>query len=552
MDNTQPPRNFVVDDDAVSSLGIPSVFDSMNGVGRDIASSAENKEISYFRGISGNATICALSTACLNYNLIVSAYIMYILIRNDAVSPTEAAIFITFVLTGVLVGMVFFGISADVEGRKSSYRACLGLLLIGGALSVLSGLFLPGLVVQLTLTRFLAMIGAGGLYPFVSNMGTHEKGASQAQLVNTPVVMIFGPLGSLGFILGTLMVVILHSSINSADVAWRVLLGTGLIPAIWLGAYDVVDTLPESWLKRKAEDDPGGTLRVPSYRQDLCSHLSKSFYKDVGILLGTSYRHLMFWTSFAWFFSDALLYGNFALQALVIRSVLENGSLLDDDTTVGTTTVAVIGLGTSVAFWVGNIASIYAMRSTSLFGLQLQGLVACSVLYLIITLCSGFLVITDEVCVLILVLYTLTYFAMGYGPAPATYLLPSIIFSADVRVTANGLSASFGKVGSILLVFFSVDYDIDITGLMAFLSVFSILGSAVTLVEALAYRRAIASAQAKASGTQWFPSERDRERQLYLNHFGTSVAPSTLSEAGREDELVYYREQSESDPLLAP
>ena len=192
MDSQQPPLNFVVDDDAISSLGTPSVFDSIYSMERNIASSAENKEISYFRGVSDNATICALSTICLNYNLIISAYIMYILIRNNGVSPTEAAIFITFVLTGFIVGMVFFGLSADVEGRKASFCVCLGLMIVGCSLSVLSGLLLPGLMLQLTLTRFLAMIGMGGLYPLVSHMVTSDRGASQMRLANTSTVAIFG------------------------------------------------------------------------------------------------------------------------------------------------------------------------------------------------------------------------------------------------------------------------------------------------------------------------------------------------------------------------
>ena len=555
MDNqSQPTRSFVFDDDGISSLGTPSVFEhSVDSMGRNIASSAAAKEISYFRGISDNASICALSMVCLNYNLVIAAYVMYILIRSDGVSPTEAAIFITLVLSGVVVGMVFFGFSGDVEGRKSSFRACIGLMVVGGVLSAFSGLFIGGLMVQLTLTRFMAMIGAGGLYPLVANMALNSKGSSQVQLANTSTVMIYGPLGGLGFVLGTLMVVIIGTSLSSADVAWRVLLATGLIPALYLGTYEVSDTLPDSWVKRKTEDAlRGDNALMPSYRQDLCTHLSKSFYQDLGVLFGPSCRDLMFWTSLAWFFSDALCYGNFAMQAVIIRSVLENGSLEDDDTTVGATTVAVIGLGTSVAFWVGGIASVYAMKSTSVLGLQLQGLAQCSLLYVIITLCSGLLVMTDGNIILILTLYTSSYFAMGYGPAPATYLLPCIVFPADLRSTANGLSAAFGKIGAVLFVFFSMDYDIDITGLMAFLGVFSLFGGATTLVTVLVYRRAITNAQEKASGRQFFPSEQARERQLNLERDGASGITSHLSQQEREEDIQYYREQNENDPLIAP
>ena len=158
----------------------------------------------------------------------------------------------------------------------------------------------------------------------------------------------------------------------------------------------------------------------------------------------------------------------------------------------------------------GNVASVYAMKSTSLLGLQLQGLVACSLLYLVITLCSSFMVITG-VCIFLLVMYALTYFAMGYGPTPATYLVPSIVFPAKCTNTANGLCATFGKVGAVLFVFFSMDYDIDITGLMAFLGVFSILGGASTLVEILSYRKAITDAQARHRAHNGFNQNSTRE-----------------------------------------
>ena len=125
-----------------------------------------------------------------------------------------------------------------------------------------------------------------------------------------------------------------------------VALATGLIPVLWLSTYEVSDTLPDSWNKSKAEHITKNHKLMPSYRQDACTHLSRSFYKDLGFCSKASHRDVFFWASFSCFFSDALFYGNFAMQAVVIRSVLENGSLVDDDTTVGTTTVAVVGLGT--------------------------------------------------------------------------------------------------------------------------------------------------------------------------------------------------------------
>ena len=78
------------------------------------------------------------------------------------------------------------------------------------------------------------------------------------------------------------------------------------------------------------------------------------------------------------------------------------------------------------------------------------------------------------------------------GPAPATFLVPSLLFSAGsgVRSTANGLAAGCGKLGSIagLLVVGYAGFDISAT--MTFFGAVAVLGVAASLVTIREHMRA--------------------------------------------------------------
>lgn len=51
---------------------------------------------------------------------------------------------------------------------------------------------------------------------------------------------------------------------------------------------------------------------------------------------------------------------------------------------------------------------------------------------------------------LLVFLYGLTFFFANYGPNTTTFILPSLVYSAECRSTFNGLSAAFGKLGALV------------------------------------------------------------------------------------------------------
>lgn len=111
--------------------------------------------------------------------------------------------------------------------------------------------------------------------------------------------------------------------------------------------------------------------------------------------------------------------------------------------------------------------------------------------------------------------------ACNKGPAPATFLVPSLLFSAGsgVRSTANGLAAGCGKLGSIagLLVVGYAGFDISAT--MTFFGAVGVLGVAASLftirehmrAEPSHYFRSPSSSSSSSTGKQVRVS-----RSLYL------------------------------------
>ena len=52
--------------------------------------------------------------------------------------------------------------------------------------------------------------------------------------------------------------------------------------------------------------------------------------------------------------------------------------------------------------------------------------------------------------ILLVSLYGLTFFFANYGPNTTTFILPSLVYSAECRSTFNGLSAACGKLGALV------------------------------------------------------------------------------------------------------
>lgn len=526
---------------AIDSVGY-LVDDPSLAMSSDLGSLGSLRDLGFFKGVSDNALVCALSLATINYNLAVTSYVVYYLVLNEGINPVECAYVVSTLLMGLMVGQILFGVLGDVLGRKRCFWTCIFLMLKGSIISLFAGLLFIGLVTELTIMRTILMIGAGGLYPLVA---TITKESSQQSMIRTTVAMIFGPLGSLGLVMAPLVVIMVSWCGFSPGVTWRLILGTGIIPILWLSTYNVTETHNESLARLKVHDDGGATVY-----SHLCEALFVGFQKEVRAIWKPPLRSLMLGTTFSWFFSDILFYGNFLMQALIIKTIIDEAD--SDDEYLAMTTIAGVGLISSVLFWFGGILSVNSLKHTSALGLQLQGFIVVSLVLLIFVAVTTLLPWNTLSTILFLVLYISVYFFIGYGPAPSTFIVPSIVFPKQLRNTANGVSAGVGKLGAIIFIFMSLKYDIDARGLMAFQCGACFLGSASTIFTMKAYNTCISISRQRAAHTASRVGALDPSDNQSSNRAIRRTMRESDSEESSMDEAYYshFRDQLESDPLL--
>jgi len=374
-------------------------------------------------------------------------------------------------LMGLLFGQMLFGVFGDTLGRKRSYWGSSMTMFVGSVLSIFPGI-LPiwsgdkATLVQFSIFRFILGIGAGGMFPLVAAI-TRES--SQEEIANTTLALVFGPFGSIGLVLAPLVVYLMTGIDIDDDLKWRIVLAIGAAPAALLMLMDVEETME----------------RV-AIQPDCCTGCAKwtisleLFINELSVGFGSpTMRSYMISTSLSWFFSDILHYGNVLMQAKFFDDLLHQDQY-DDDFNFSLGSMALMGMGSASCFWLGGMASILALRRISALALQLQGFGITAAAFFLVTLCkillpSGWWPVT-------IIIYATTYIFNGYGPAPATFLIPSFLFPASIRSTANGIAAAVGKLGAILGVLVAGYVGLEISNLMACFGAVALMGVGSTLV----------------------------------------------------------------------
>merc|ERR1712072_1552178 len=88
----------------------------------------------------------------------------------------------------------------------------------------------------------------------------------------------------------------------------------------------------------------------------------------------------------------------------------------------------------------------------------------------------------DDVPVLMLIIYGLTFFFSNFGPNSTTFALPAECFPPHVRTTLDGFSAAMGKLGATLgsSAFKPLDDATSLSFTMVVCAAVSVLGFALT------------------------------------------------------------------------
>jgi len=382
------------------------------------------------------------------YDLFVIGIASTLIAKDWHLDSGHLAVLNSVMLAAAFLGAFIFGRYADMVGRKRVYWLVAAIMIAGALGAALSGSFwvLIGF-------RFLLGLGVGGDYPVSAVMvSEYANRKDRGRLVG----MVFGTQ-ALGLIIGPLIALALLGSGASDDVAWRVLLALGAVPAaavIYLRCR-----MPES----------------PRYQAQVQGRAGQPGRAGVDLrTFLTSRRWLitLAGTAGCWFLLDYAYYGNTISTPQILGLISPHA-----------TTMTKITL--QLAIFVVAAVPGYALAITRLdrFGhrrLQLAGFAMMALCFALIAAIPG---MTAAVVPFLLV-YGVSYFFTEFGPNMTTFVLPSELFPVTMRTTGHGISAGIGKLGAFIGVFLFpvLQSSLGLRGTLALTAGVSALGFALTLV----------------------------------------------------------------------
>lgn len=362
------------------------------------------------------------------YDLFIIGTVTAILTPIWHLSTGQLALLNSTSLAAAALGALFFGKLMDRLGRKAMYGTEVIMLAIGAICSA----FAPSFV-WLIVFRFLVGLGIGGDYPTSSVIMSEYANRKNRGFL---VTLVFSMQG-LGLLAGPLIASLLLSTGMSHDIAWRVMLGLGAIPAA--SVIYLRRTMPETPrflitvkqdAKKAAEVVSGLTGKhVESSSVEVVAKQTLWNRKNLLRLVGTAG---------SWFLIDVAFYGNGVSSQLILKALLPNATLVT--TTLVATTIFL------VAALPGYFVAAAFMDRIGRKVIQSVGFGVMALAYL-----SLFIVPTIvKLPILFLIIYAVSYFFIEFGPNTTTFLVPTEVFPTSLRGTAHGISAAGGKIGAFL------------------------------------------------------------------------------------------------------
>lgn len=372
-------------------------------------------------------------------------------------------------LIAALVGATIFGRIADIFGRRAIYGLEATLMAVAAVGSALS----PNLV-WLIAWRFVLGVGIGGDYPVSAViMSEYSNRKDRGRLVS----MVFS-MQALGLVTGPLVALIILAAGVPHDIAWRLMLGLGALPA--LAIIYLRRRLPESprYMSQVQGRDAEAAVALRTYtREELtaatrASSGSRSRLSLRQLVTTPRYLMLLAGTAGSWFLLDYTFYGNSISSPLVLKSLAPHAGLIED-TALTLLVFSLFALpGYVVAFI--NIDRIGHRR------LQVIGFAVMAMAFLAIGVIPK---ITHEVLPFV-VIFGVSYFFTEFGPNTTTFVLPAELYPVAARTTAHGISAGTGKVGAFVgtFTFPLVLSVLGLSGVMLIAAFTACLGFLVTFL----------------------------------------------------------------------
>ncbi len=401
------------------------------------------------------------------YDLFVIGIASALITKDWDLSSGRLALLNSMMLAAAFLGAFVFGRFADVVGRKRVYWLVAAIMIAGAVGSALSPSFWV-----LIVFRFVLGFGVGGDYPVSAVMvSEYANRKDRGRLVG----MVFGTQ-ALGLIVGPLIALALLGAGVSDDLAWRVLLGLGAIPAaavIYLRCRMPESPRYQAQVQGKAEQ---AASRVSDFTGGQVSGTgSDGLRHEMGLRAFLTNRRWLITlagTAGCWFLLDYAYYGNTISTPQILGLISPNAS---------TMTKIALQLGIFVVAAVpGYALAIARLDRIGHRRLQLTGFAMMALCFLIIAAIPG---MTTTVVPFLLV-YGVSYFFTEFGPNMTTFVMPSELYPVTMRTTGHGISAGIGKLGAFIGVFLFpvLETSLGLRGTLLLTAGVSVAGLALTLV----------------------------------------------------------------------
>jgi len=404
------------------------------------------------------------------YDLFIIGTATTLISKQWGLTSAETGLINSITLLSAFFGAIVFGRISDKLGRKRVYGIEAALMVLGAIASAFS----PSLI-WLLVFRFVLGIGVGGDYPMSAVlMSEFANTKSRGRLVG----LVFA-MQAVGTVAGYVVALALLAANVNHDIAWRVMLGLGAVPAA--AVIYLRRRMPESprYRARVVGDAAGAAKDIAAYSNGVVNVVAADD-RPARLTFGqfiSNRRYLLYLlgTAGGWFVFDYAYYGNSVSAPLIVKSVLGSHGAH-----VLTEAIALQLIVFSVAAVPGYYLGAFFMDRIGHKRLQLIGFLGMGVAFLLI----GVIPNLTTLVLPFLLLFGVSYFFSEFGPNETTFVLAGEVYPTSARSTGHGLSAGIAKFGAFLGVFFFpiIKSSFGVAGALEFSFGMAVLGFLVTLV----------------------------------------------------------------------
>ncbi len=371
------------------------------------------------------------------YDLFVIGIASTLITQDWHLGAGRLALLNSAMLGAAFIGAFVFGRVADLIGRKHVYWLVAAIMVVAALGSALA----PSFWVLIGF-RVLLGLGVGGDYPVSAVLMTEYANCKDRGKM---VGLVFSTQ-ALGLIIGPLVALGLLGAGASSDVAWRVLLGLGAVPAAAV-----------IYLRRRMPESPRYQVQMQGRAEAAASQMSEYSAGAVQVsapkavarhgmglrafLTNRKFLVMLAGTAGCWFLLDYAYYGNTISTPQIIGLISPNSSTM--------TKIAIQLAIFVVAAVPGYALAIARMDRIGHRRLQLLGFAVMALCFAVIALVPG---MTTAVLPF-LVAYGISYFFTEFGPNMTTFVMPAELYPVAMRATGHGISAGIGKLGAFIGVF---------------------------------------------------------------------------------------------------